>query len=104
MVLSNIGALLFSKPGSYKPEYFLPFSNTQIILRQPKGVDKKYCIKIKYENNDKEFVLSLRSEPELNEWYDLLTQLQMECFKVASKQLQSQKTELQGKTVKKDSF
>ena len=79
LVLSNIGLLVFNEPAQMQPLNFIPIPGANIIMN-PLGlkIDKKFCLKIFYDNVDEYFLFSAKSKPELEEWYEAIHSITVE--------------------------
>ncbi|KAL4512495.1 hypothetical protein ABPG72_020332 [Tetrahymena utriculariae] len=68
-VLSNIGLVSFAKPGDSKPLLFIPI-NDALVIKDPAGQEKKFCIKIFYQNSNQHYILACQSKADQDKWLD----------------------------------
>lgn len=68
-VLSNIGLLSFAKPGDSKPQLFIPI-NEALVIKDPSGQERKFCIKIFYQDSKQHYILASMSRADQDKWYE----------------------------------
>ncbi|CAD8108952.1 unnamed protein product [Paramecium sonneborni] len=72
VILTNVGLVLFKKPGDAEPILFISFVEAIVIKNPSFETSKQYIIKIRYENCDSEFVFNATSAILLDQWHDAI--------------------------------
>ncbi|CAD8088141.1 unnamed protein product [Paramecium primaurelia] len=78
VILTNVGLVLFKKPGDAEPILFISFVDAVVIKNPLFDTTKQHTLKIRYENCDSEFVFNATSNLLLDQWHDAIQNAIME--------------------------
>ncbi|CAD8103952.1 unnamed protein product [Paramecium sonneborni] len=86
VILTNVGLILFKKPGDFQPILFISLVDAIVIKDPILETNKKNLLKIRYENSEYEYLLSATSALLKDEWHDIIQQTIMEQVRQQMKQ------------------
>lgn len=75
-LLTNVGLLVFEKPGENKLKNFIPTLGAHIIKDPKHPYEKKHVLKIMFSNSETEILLATRSDSDTVTWVKALEKIQ----------------------------
>ncbi|CAK65364.1 unnamed protein product (macronuclear) [Paramecium tetraurelia] len=86
VILTNVGLILFKKPGDFEPILFVSLVDAIVIKDPIFQTHQHHLLKIRYENSEYEYLFSATSAILKDEWHDVIQQTIMEQVRNQKKQ------------------
>ncbi|CAD8186089.1 unnamed protein product [Paramecium pentaurelia] len=78
VILTNVGLILFKKPGDFEPILFVSLVDAIVIKDPIIQTHQQNLLKVRYENSEYEYLFSTTSAILKDEWHDIIQQTIME--------------------------